>query len=136
MIEEKLLERGISKEQLLAFARLGKHNGKEDRLRWIAEARDWNSIIGKDESEVNFLKNLTEILADIGIAHLKEFSLEENRSRYKYLGEKNYRLYVGEMMAGKMLRTLRNTNYQQYDETLGLDRIFNETFAIEGVKNG
>ena len=127
MIEKKLLEKGISKEQLIAFAKMPKHNGKEDRFAWIAQTENWNSF-GED----NFLFKLTEVLSEIGLK-MDEFSPEKNSEQFNYLGESKYKLGVAQKIANRMYGTLRNSKYKQYDETLGLDRIFEDTFAIGGT---
>jgi len=127
-IEEKLLERGINEEDLLKFAMLEKHNSKEFRFISIINADNWGDFRKFDDGVL--LKYLTEILSEFGLENIKEeFSPEENKGRFNYLGESKYKLYVGQMVASKMYSTLITPGkYKQHDHTLTLDRIFYDTF--------
>lgn len=129
MIEQKLLDKGITPEELQEYILLLRSNGKSDDLRYIANACDWVAIPN------GFMKRLAETLADTGVS-LEEFSPENalNRNKHRSLGNEGYRLYVAEMVADKMFRTLTGNPQYRYDSAFSLDKLFDDTFKINGAK--
>ncbi|HLA23179.1 MAG TPA: hypothetical protein VJZ93_01430 [Candidatus Nanoarchaeia archaeon] len=129
-IEDRMIENGISKEKLLEFARLPIHNEKEDIFRDIIGANSLRDL--SSYSDGKFLTAMSEVLMEIGVMDFPNLSPENNQPRLKYLGEERYKFSVAQMIAIEMLGTLRNLAHEQYDETLGLNKIYQET--LEATK--
>lgn len=129
MIEQKLLDKGITREELQRFTQSLRFNGQADDLRYIANACDWSKI------PEGFLKTLTETLGDTG-AIFEEFSPENrlNRNKYKSLGSNGYRLYVAEIVADRMYKTLTGNPEYRRDSTFSLDRLFNDAVNASGAQ--
>ena len=131
MIEEKLLEKGVSNEELEKFARLPLHNPKKDVFRIICDQTNWEDI----KRHEKFIKSLAEVLADIVEEMHPEFQLSKNNGQRRYLGEERYRLLIAQKMAVEMLGTLiKNREYGQHDFSVTLDRIYEDTFKQEASK--
>lgn len=115
-IELRLMEKGISKEELVRFARLPKHNGKKDIFREIAMKPNWPT------PPKGLAENLMYVLAEKGIEDFGELNIDGRRKRY--LGEDRYNLLVAQSVASKMLGVLSTKDCKQYDSSLTLDKIY------------
>lgn len=115
MVKNQLLTNGISKKELDSFAKLPLHNSKKDVFRRIAFVSNFKSL---DE----FSKSLLEALADKS----SDFNLKIPKSQKEYLGDEGCRLNLGGKMAVMMLTQLNIGGYEQYDETLTIDRIYDD----------
>ncbi len=120
MIREALLNQGINEKNLVRFRRL-KH---EKFFKEIISAENWQDLEKKGELHLS----LTKILAEIGLRS-KEFLPMNNTNLFNQIGEQNYRLYVGKMMACKMLGTLFKEKYIQGNKSFTLNNLYDDTFG-------
>jgi len=121
-IEDRLIARGISKEDIYRFANLAKHNGKKDIFRRIIYQSKW------PENPKGLMENLMYILAKKGIEDFPYLNPENKKSQREYLGEDGYNLFVAQMIATGILEVLNNNSHAQFDNSLTLNKLYRETF--------
>lgn len=127
MIEERLMEKGVSREEIKDFENSPRHNAKEDVFRIICNQADWETF----ERHGKFIKSLAEVLTEIAEENHPEFQLDKSDGRRKYLGEKKYKLLLTQTMASKMFETLRVPGkYGGYDPHT-LTQLYQDTFSQE-----
>ena len=119
-IEDRLIARGVSKEDIDGFAKLPKHNEKKDIFRVIA---------GKEklaDFPKGLIENLMYVLAEKGIEDFPSLNSEKRKSQRNYLGEKRYNLFVSQYVAGEILGILDDPKMRQYDNSLTLNKLYQE----------
>ena len=127
-IEEKMMEKGIRREELDEFARMDNHNGKWDKLDLLMSANNWSDIQGKD----NFQYTLAKVLSEIGKDNPDGLKLMISDEQRKYLEkEGKYDLYTAQRAVFMLLGIPK---YKKYGtrEIVGLDRLYQD--AIGGSK--
>ncbi len=105
MIEEKLVEMGISKEELEDFARLPKHNEKKDVFRIIVNIKRV-----EDLTQGSFYRILAEVLQEEGV------------QRWNFRKEA-----ASQSVACEMLEMLNDPKRYKQHEYLTLERLYRDT---------
>lgn len=105
MIEEKLLEKGISKKDLEEFARLPKHNEKEDVFRLISQIKNV-----EDLNKGGFYRILAEVLKN------------EGEQRWNFRSNA-----AAQLVACRMLGMLNDPKKYKQHEYLTLERLYQDT---------
>lgn len=120
-IEDRLIARGVSNEDIDEFAKLPKHNAKKDIFR---------VIVGKEtlaDFPKGLIENLMYVLAEKRIEDFPDLNPEKRKGQRDYLGEKRYNLFVAQYVAGEILGILDDPKMQQYDNSLTLNKLYRET---------
>ena len=117
MLEAKLKARGISKEQLEAFASRDNHNGKKDVFRWIVDVMSPDEFSGEDR---DFLRALYSVLQEEGLSNWDEY----------FPGIPDLQKKVAaQLVAAKMLGRLCDHTYGSYTH-LSIDELYRDTFRL------
>ena len=108
-IEQRLLDKGVSPEELTNFEDMPLHNAKQDVFRRIAMSTDIQDL--KTKSHDKFLFHLAEVLKMEGV---DKYDIKDKKA--------------AQLMATRMLDTLNNGDYGQY-EKLSLGRLYKDTLS-------
>ncbi|MFH1585426.1 MAG: hypothetical protein ABIB79_01525 [archaeon] len=109
MIEQRMIEKGITKQELEHFANLDNHNGKKDVFRKILGRGNMDELNRYSDSK--FLTVLNEVLQD-----------EANKIKQR----KHHIIYDEKLVASRMFRTLLLNQYPSFQE-LTLDQLYQDT---------
>lgn len=110
MIEQKLKTIGVSEEELDSFAKLRRHNEKEDVFREIASVGNINNLGGDSNL---FLIRLSKVLR------------EEGEQRWRFKPE-----MAAQLLASRILGTLRTPKKYGNYEYLRLDQLYQDTLEL------
>lgn len=124
-LQERLIEEGVTQEELDRFTRSACHNDKEDVFGSIINSCDFEDL-------PKLQRNLANVLAEMAFEeNIEKVLLEEDHPQRIYLNE-DYEEFVIRKMAYEMLQTLMN-NQRRYTYEGSLDDIYQDTFKTEEV---